>query len=108
MTSDAPSDGGKHVTPNTACARSQPYTTDWVFKFAEITLQFMMLGNFSPFVGPNIILNGPIQLVVNTLFAGVSLFADFQQETKPTFYVLEWTKGLSMCVKLALGFLLAL
>jgi len=42
---------------NIACACCQPW--DSVFRLAQIMLCIMTLHNFPPFVGPNVISNGP-------------------------------------------------
>jgi len=59
MTSDAPTNAGKHVTSNTAGARSQRYTKYSVIWLAKMALRLMMLRNFPPYVGPNVISYGP-------------------------------------------------
>jgi len=59
MTSDGLKNMGKHVRPANACARSYWYTKDSVFWLAQMTLWHYNVGNFPPFVRPNIISNGP-------------------------------------------------
>jgi len=56
MTPDALTNAGKQVTLTIAHACSQGYTNDSVFSLAQMTLCIM---TFPPFVGPNIISDGP-------------------------------------------------
>jgi len=59
MTFDAPTNAEKHVTSNDACSRCQRYTNDSIFLMVKMTLCVMMIRNSLPFVGPNVISNGP-------------------------------------------------
>jgi len=58
MTSTAPTNAGKHVTPNIACVRSQRYAKGSVLQFAHITLCIITLRNIQLFVRPNVIPDG--------------------------------------------------
>jgi len=58
MTSTAPTNAGKHVTPNIACVRSQRYTKGLVLQFGKMTLCIVTLSNIQFFVRPNVISDG--------------------------------------------------
>jgi len=56
MTSDAPTNAGKHVMSNITFVR---YTKDSVFWLAQMTLRIMTFRNFPPCAETNIISDGP-------------------------------------------------
>ena len=62
MTTDAPTNAGKHVTSNIASARSQRYTTDSVFRLAQTTLCVMTIRNFPPFVGASDVISSVLTI----------------------------------------------
>ena len=55
---DALTNAGKNVTSTIACARSQRYTKNSIFRLAQMTLTIMTLHNFPSYVVPNEILTG--------------------------------------------------
>jgi len=59
MMSDAPTNAGKQVTSNVECERSQGNTKDSVFWLVKMMLCAITLHTFLPFVGPNVISDGP-------------------------------------------------
>ena len=58
MTSNAPTNAGKHVWLNIACACSPQNTKDTVFWLAQMTLCITALSNFRHFVKSNIFSGG--------------------------------------------------
>jgi len=66
MTSDAPTNARKHVTPNMACPRGQRYTDDSVFWLAQIRLYVMAFRNLPPFVATKRHFRCSDKLVVDT------------------------------------------
>ena len=72
----APTNGGKHITSNNACAHCQQYTNDSVLRLVQMTLCIIRLRNYPPFFEPTVISDGPTNRLIIRQFKPTSLWKE--------------------------------